>query len=290
MLLYTTDSKGNKTSQNIIGAQENVIATIRYSDEGQHVYFYNKDIRTSVTNVVDEAGSGVVSYQYDDYGNTKKYGSEDFYNEVCYTSGVYDEPTGFYYLNARYYNPENATFLTQDSYRGEKNDYGTWNLYAYCGENPINYVDPSGHNTIAAPFYTYGAANVWNATGWIALAAAGVITVGSIIYIGGQAQEVYKVRNVSQTQVRVKVHVKVSLLKKRLEVRTKGNENVKDTGLTGLSIDELFKRLRDPNTSNEDRKKIRAHLKAKEKINTRKVRNKAKSKKKGNKNPKHKRR
>ena len=41
---------------------------------------------------------------------------KDFYNEVCYTSGVYDELTGLYYLNARYYNPESATFITQDSW------------------------------------------------------------------------------------------------------------------------------------------------------------------------------
>ena len=145
MLLYTTDNSGNKTSQNVVGPQENVIATIRYEDNGQHTYFYNKNIRTSVTNVVDESGNGVVSYKYDDYGTTIKYGNEDFYNEVCYTSGVYDELTGLYYLNARYYNPESATFITQDSYRGEQDDYGTWNLYAYCGGNPIAYVDLSGH-------------------------------------------------------------------------------------------------------------------------------------------------
>lgn len=54
-----------------------------------------------------------------------------------------------YYLNARYYNPENYSFITQDSYRGEQKEYNTWNLYAYCGENPINYVDPSGHFVIA---------------------------------------------------------------------------------------------------------------------------------------------
>lgn len=87
----------------------------------------------------------------------------------CYTSGVYDELTGLYYLNARYYNPSTATFITQDSYRGKQKDYDTWNLYAYCGGNPINYVNPSGHNAAAVPLYTYGAANAWNPSGWIAI-------------------------------------------------------------------------------------------------------------------------
>ena len=122
VLLYTTDGEGNKTSQNVVGPQENVIATIRYENDGDHAYFYNKDIRTSVTNVADESGKGVVSYRYDDYGTTTKYGNEDFYNEVCYTSGVYDELTGLYYLNARYYNPGTATFITQDSYRREQDE------------------------------------------------------------------------------------------------------------------------------------------------------------------------
>lgn len=149
VLLYTTDENGNKTSQNIIGLQENIIATIRYENGSQHAYFYNKDAKTSVENIVDENGSGVTCYTYTDYGETSKYGSKDFYNEICYTSEVYDELTGLYYLNARYYNPENYSFITQDSYRGEQKEYNTWNLYAYCGENPINYVDPSGHFVIA---------------------------------------------------------------------------------------------------------------------------------------------
>jgi len=50
---------------------------------------------------------------------------------------------------ARYYDPATSRMLTQDSYRGEKTNPGTWNLYAYCANNPINYTDPTGH--IAVP-------------------------------------------------------------------------------------------------------------------------------------------
>jgi len=72
-------------------------------------------------------------------------GDADTGNEVCYTGGVYDESTGLYYLNARYYDPEDGRFLTEDTYRGEENDPDTWHLYAYCNNDPVNYKDPSGH-------------------------------------------------------------------------------------------------------------------------------------------------
>jgi len=44
-----------------------------------------------------------------------------------------------------YYDPVTFRMLSQDSYRGEKTDPGSWNLYVYCAENPINYTDPTGH-------------------------------------------------------------------------------------------------------------------------------------------------
>lgn len=145
-LLYTTDADGNKTSQNIVGLEGNIIATIRY-DNGQHAYFYNKDIRTSVVNIIDESGNGVVSYRYDDFGTTSKYGDENFYNEVCYTSGIYDEVTEQYYFNARYYDSENLTFLTRDTYLGRFNEPQTLNRYVYCWNNSISRIDPSGHDS-----------------------------------------------------------------------------------------------------------------------------------------------
>ncbi len=143
-LLYTTDENGNKTSQNIIGLENNTISSIRYND-GQRAYFYSKDIQGSTSVITDDEGDYIESYEYTDLGETKKYGNTDFYNEICYTSGVYDETTGLYYLNARYYDPKDGVFLSQDTYRGDEKAYGSWNLYAYCAGNPIKYVDPSGH-------------------------------------------------------------------------------------------------------------------------------------------------
>ena len=95
-------------------------------------------------------GTSQKTYSYTDYGETTEQGENDFYNEICYGGGVYDETTGLYYLNARYYSPENGSFLTQDTYRGSRSKTETLNLYGYCTGNPINYTDPSGHWVVAA--------------------------------------------------------------------------------------------------------------------------------------------
>ena len=78
-------------------------------------YLYNKDVQGSTTSILDEDGAGELSYEYDDFGETEINGNSAFRNEICYTGGIYDETMGLYYLNARYYDPENGRFLTEDT-------------------------------------------------------------------------------------------------------------------------------------------------------------------------------
>ena len=152
VVAYTTDANGEQNSQNLIGTDGNVLATERFQQNATQYYLYNKDIQGSTSSLVKEDGSADATYQYTDFGETTIQGDDQAKNEVCYTGGIYDQSTELYYLNARYYNPEDGRFMTENSYRGEIMNPETGHLYVYCANNPVNYADPSGH--FAAAMYT----------------------------------------------------------------------------------------------------------------------------------------
>ena len=102
-VLYTTDGTDNLTSWNLLGSGGAVIGTTRGTGTAEEYYLYTKDIRESTTNIIDDTGAVIVSYQYNDFGETESFGDETFFNEICYTGGIHDASTGIYYLNARYY-------------------------------------------------------------------------------------------------------------------------------------------------------------------------------------------
>ena len=137
---FTRD--GNSVSSaNILSTSGAAIGTYR----GSTYYGYLKDVQGSTSSIVKEDGELYAAYDYTDFGETEELTGSSFDNEICYTGAIYDKETGLYYMNARYYDPEDGRFISQDSFRGEVNDPGQWHLYAYCSNNPINYVDPSGH-------------------------------------------------------------------------------------------------------------------------------------------------
>ena len=55
-----------------------------------------------------------------------------------YTGKEWDREAGLYYFNARWYEPETGRFTTEDPIRDQDN----W--YAYCGNNPLSRIDPTG--------------------------------------------------------------------------------------------------------------------------------------------------
>ena len=96
-----------------------------------------------IIQLTDENGDAVASYTYDAWGNIlSETGSAASLNPYRYAGYRYDESTGVYYLNARYYNPSLGKFLSSDAVFSN-------NLYVYCYNNPLTYVDPIGHTGVA---------------------------------------------------------------------------------------------------------------------------------------------
>ena len=71
-------------------------------------------------------------------------------NQFRYKGYYCDYETGLFMVGHRYYNPEWVRWIQPDDieYLDPTNINGL-KLYAYCGNNPVNKYDPSGHSAIA---------------------------------------------------------------------------------------------------------------------------------------------
>ncbi|MFB9221296.1 RHS repeat-associated core domain-containing protein [Kurthia sibirica] len=83
--------------------------------------------------------------QYDAYGNILNVDGEIAEeNPIRYAGYYYDKETKNYYLEARYYNPNNGSFLALDPHPGDDDEPLSQNGYSYANGNPIINVDPEG--------------------------------------------------------------------------------------------------------------------------------------------------
>lgn len=105
--------------------------------------------------LIDSAGNVVVQYAYDAWGNhaVLNAGGEDItdpahignVNPIRYRGYYYDGETDLYYLQTRYYDPTTGRFVTIDGIEyADPETLNGLNLYAYCGNNPVMNVDPTG--------------------------------------------------------------------------------------------------------------------------------------------------
>jgi len=113
--------------------------------DSNSVYYYHYDGLGSVVALSDSAGDTVQTYEYSIYGQVAASDPNFLDNPYMFTGRRFDIETGLYYYRARYYNPHIGRFMQTDPV-----GYGDGiNWYAYCRNNPLSFLDPSGYASIS---------------------------------------------------------------------------------------------------------------------------------------------
>ena len=186
-LLAETASKTLKgqsaTSENIVFLyDEGTIIGMEHTVGGTtSSYYFHRSPMGDVVGIYNTSGALVAKYLYDAWGNcTIASGTTNYTvanaNPIRYRGYYYDDDTGLYYCNARYYSPKWRRFISPDdtSYLDPETVNGL-NLYCYCGNDPVNRVDPSGRNWESF----WSGVGEWFTEHWVEFA------IGTAFIIGG---------------------------------------------------------------------------------------------------------
>ena len=155
IVMYTTD--GTKIlSEQRTGTNPHTIYYV-YDANGSVVgmkyngvqYWYHKNIQGDVLGIMNANGVEVVSYAYDAWGKVLSVSGSlsstvGAVNPFRYRGYYYDVETGWYYLNARYYDPNVGRFINADSQLNTSLGVVGANLYVYCLNNSVNMIDVIG--------------------------------------------------------------------------------------------------------------------------------------------------
>ena len=139
------------------------VLTFYYDDQGSPVsvelngtrYYYHRNLQGDVIGLYIYTGAQVVSYTYDPWGKllsiTDTSGTDiGTINPLRYRGYYYDTETGFYFLQSRYYDPTVGRFINADGYVSTGQGISSYNMFAYCLNDPVNHSDPDGNFCITA--------------------------------------------------------------------------------------------------------------------------------------------
>ena len=181
---YSSDGKLLKRSDGLefIYDLQGVAGVVDNSGSTAKTYFYRKDAQGNIVALLDENGAVVAKYVYNAWGEHKVLAADGVENTSAsfignlnpfrYRGYYYDKALKLYYLVTRYYDPVVGRFISQDALDyADPDTINGLNLYAYCNNNPVMNVDPTG---------TWWWDVFWNVVSAIVGAVVGVV-VGVVV-------------------------------------------------------------------------------------------------------------
>ena len=158
---YSSALNGESTTTLEYYYDESGIASLRYNGT---IYYYIKNLQGDVIGILDNSGEAVVEYTYDAWGNILSVtgslaSAVGQANPFRYRGYYYDTETGLYYLNSRYYDPQVGRWINADNtaFLGADGTPLSYNLFAYCKNNPVMGYDPTGHFGLMGAIIATGA-------------------------------------------------------------------------------------------------------------------------------------
>ena len=127
---------------------------LRYSTNGTsfQTYYYVLNLQGDVVKLIHYIPGfeyeSVATYEYDAWGNVSSSGRLAEINPLRYLGYYYDNETGFYYLQSRYYDPANRRFINADLLASTGQGFTGTNMFAYCVNNPVVLGDYEGTDAI----------------------------------------------------------------------------------------------------------------------------------------------
>jgi RHS repeat-associated protein len=116
-----------------------IIAATHYTGSFTNgTFYYHNNHRGDVT-CIRSGTVTVATYDYKAYGETRS-STGSYTNRFMFSSKEYDRSVSLYYYGFRFYRPETGTWLSNDPIGIS----GGLNQYEFCGDNPVNYIDPLG--------------------------------------------------------------------------------------------------------------------------------------------------
>lgn len=132
------------------------IAGFEYDDT---TYIYKKNGLKDIIGIIDLQGNEIAAYEYDSWGKiTKTTGNMEIarINPFRYKSYYYDEESGLYYLNSRYYDACTGRFINADKHIETYVGFHSNNMFAYCENAPVVRLNSTGEASVGVSNFLSG--------------------------------------------------------------------------------------------------------------------------------------